>query len=67
MRSLVPAVALLAGCRVVGIQVATPAASDGVGAAATAFALTSQAGDTVTLGDALAGGPTLLVFYRGFW
>jgi len=60
-------VALLAGCGAVSIQVASRATSEGAGAVAPAFALPAQDGHTVALADALAGGPVMLVFYRGFW
>jgi hypothetical protein len=34
---------------------------------APAFVLPAQDGQRVALGDALAHGPVVLVFYRGFW
>ncbi len=65
MRTLAPCLALLSGCGAVAIHVAAPARSDGTMAAA--FALPSHLGGTVTLGDALATGPAMLIFYRGAW
>lgn len=38
-----------------------------VGAAAADFTLLDHAAQPVSLKSSLAGGPTLLVFYRGFW
>ena len=38
-----------------------------VGDAAPAFSLADAAGGTVSLADALATGPAVLVFYRGDW
>jgi len=38
-----------------------------VTAEAPAFALPAQDGQRVALADALAHGPVVLVFYRGFW
>lgn len=67
MRHLGPGLALLAGCGAVSIQVAAPASDDGAGSVAAGFALPSQRGDTVALHDVLAGGPALLIFYRGAW
>ena len=53
----------LAGCGAVSITVVQHANHDAV---ASNFSLPSPTG-TVTLDDALAGGPVLLVFYRGLW
>jgi peroxiredoxin len=38
-----------------------------VGTEVPAFALPAQDGHRVALSDALAHGPVVLVFYRGFW
>lgn len=38
-----------------------------VGDRAPEFTLTTQKGQTRTLGDHLASGPILLVFHRGTW
>lgn len=67
MRMMAPGLAVLAGCSVVSIEVAAPASRDGAGAAAAGFTLPSQRGDQVALDDVLAGGPALLIFYRGAW
>ena len=53
------------GC-VTALHVTTEAtAVDGVQAAP--FALPAQDGRTVSLAETLAGGPAVLVFYRGYW
>ena len=36
-------------------------------ATAPGFSLSDQAGKPATLADALARGPVVLVFYRGYW
>ena len=61
--SALPTMVALAGCGAVSITVVQHANHDAV---ASNFSLPSPTG-TVTLDDALAGGPVLLVFYRGFW
>lgn len=45
----------------------TTAATVSDGQAAPAFALPSQDGAQVSLASALAHGPVVLVFYRGYW
>ncbi len=45
----------------------TTAANVADGELAPAFALTAQDGRPVSLASALAHGPVVLVFYRGFW
>lgn len=42
-------------------------ASPGVGVTAADFALPSQHGRVVRLSDRLAGGPVILLFFRGLW
>lgn len=54
---------ILAGCGVTGLSPSRPVVSE----SAQPFALASSEGRTVSLGDALAGGPVVLVFYRGHW
>lgn len=44
-----------------------PTATLKVGDAAPAFSLSDASGGTVSLADALATGPAVLVFYRGDW
>jgi hypothetical protein len=55
----IAALAVLPGC-ITALTVTEPAATTDI---AMPFALPSQAGHTV----ALANGPVVLVFYRGFW
>ena len=63
MRCLAPALAALAGCGAVAIDVVAPATIDDRGAMAPGFTLPSQLGDV-----SLAGGSAvMLVFYRGHW
>ena len=57
------AITALAGCGAVNITVVDHASSNAI---APNFSLPSQNG-MVSLDDALANGPVLLVFYRGFW
>jgi hypothetical protein len=45
----------------------TTAATVSDGAAASAFSLPAQDGTQVSLATALADGPVVLVFYRGYW
>jgi peroxiredoxin len=45
----------------------TTAATVADGELAAAFALPAQDGTQVTLAGALAHGPVVLVFYRGYW
>jgi peroxiredoxin len=53
------------GC-VTALHVTTPAtASDG--GIASPFALSAQDGAQVSLASALAIGPVVLIFYRGYW
>ena len=54
---------VLAGCSVTGLQATRPVASQ----TAQPFALASSEGRTVSLAESLAGGPVVLVFYRGHW
>jgi len=63
MRALAPVV--LTGC-ITALHVTEPA-SVSVGMSAPAFALPAQDGHTVALADALARGPVVLIFYRGYW
>jgi hypothetical protein len=53
------------GC-VTGLHVTT-AASVSAGDKAPDFSLTAQDGAHVSLAGALAHGPVVLVFYRGYW
>lgn len=59
------ALLLLGGC-ITGLQVTTPSTVT-TDSAAPAFALPAQDGHVVALADALAHGPVVLVFYRGYW
>jgi hypothetical protein len=54
---------VLAGCGVTGLQPSRPVVSE----TAQPFALASSEGRTVSLAESLAGGPVVLVFYRGHW
>jgi len=54
----------LAACGAIGIEVAAPAQL--AGDVAAPFSLPSTQG-TVSLGDVLARGAAVLVFYRGHW
>jgi hypothetical protein len=45
----------------------TTAATVADGEVASAFALPAQDGSQVSLAGALADGPVVLVFYRGYW
>jgi peroxiredoxin len=45
----------------------TTAASVSAGERAPEFSLTAQNGVQVSLASALAHGPVVLVFYRGYW
>lgn len=63
MRTLAPALAALAGCGAVAIDVVAPATIADGGAMAPGFTLKSQLGEV-----SLAGGSAvMLVFYRGHW
>ena len=63
MRALVPLATV--GC-VTALHVTTPATIE-VGTQAPPFALPAQDGQVVSLANALARGPVVLVFYRGYW
>ncbi|HVK78795.1 MAG TPA: hypothetical protein VM734_36095 [Kofleriaceae bacterium] len=65
MRAFTPALAMLAGCGAVAIDVTRPAQVS-TGEVAPPFVLPSPGG-AVALTDALADGAALLVFYRGHW
>jgi len=54
---------VLAGCGVTGLQPQRAVVSE----TAQPFALASSEGRTVSLAESLAGGPVVLVFYRGHW
>ncbi len=58
--------ALAGSACVTGLHV-THEASVADGAQAPAFALPDQMSHPVALGDQLAQGPVVLVFYRGYW
>jgi hypothetical protein len=56
------AASLAAGC---GLSTRTPSVA--LDAEAPDFKLASTSGHDVSLGDLLQNGPTVLVFYRGYW
>jgi hypothetical protein len=62
-RVRVAALAVLPGC-ITALTVTQPAVMTDTAAP---FELPSQLGRTIALHDALANGPVVLVFYRGFW
>lgn len=57
----------LAGLPSLGCRLATEQQPATVEAKAADFSLAAHDGRTVTLGDLVAKGPTILVFYRGHW
>jgi hypothetical protein len=59
----IAALAVLPGC-ITALTVTQPAV---ITDTATPFDLPSHLGRTIALHDALADGPVVLVFYRGFW
>lgn len=62
-RVRIAALAVLPGC-ITALTVTQPAV---ITETATPFELPSQLGRSIALHDALANGPVVLVFYRGFW
>jgi hypothetical protein len=63
--SATAAFSAFSGC-VTALHVTT-AATVADGEVASAFALPAQDGSQVSLAGTLAGGPVVLVFYRGYW